>query len=368
MQPDDLRAKYDRHVPAPARGARALAVKPKVRTSAVDLFAGAGGASQGLVDAGFTLVAAIENDANAAASYRQNHPGVTLLDRDITGVQPAELAKELGLGHGELTVLNACPPCQGFSTLGSGGVDDPRNDLIGEVWRFVSAFRPRAMVVENVPGIKQDDRLDHLLRQARGAGYAARGYTLEASKFGVPQRRRRHLVIAVRQPSQPFPANLADLFPGELPTSEVPVQTVFDIAACIDAGTDPHHVARTLQPRTAERVRAIPPGGSRFDLPPDKELACHARLKLRNATGPYGRMKADQPAPTLTTRCTTVSCGSFIHPTEDRGITLREAALIQTFPPGYRFVGGYDSIERQIGNALPARLAEFAGRAVLALL
>lgn len=368
MQPGDIGPKYDRLVPPPERGARAPVAKPKVRQLAVDLFAGAGGASQGLVDAGFTVVAAIENDANAAASYRQNHPGVKLLDRDITGVQPLDLAEELGLDHGGLAILNACPPCQGFSTLGSGDADDARNDLIGEVWRFVSAFRPRAMVVENVPGIRWDDRLEHLLRQARGAGYAARGYTLEASKFGVPQRRRRHLVIAVRQPTQPLPADLADLFPGELPVPEVPVQTVFDIAACIDAETDPHHVARTLQPRTADRVKAIPPGGSRFDLPPDKELACHAKLKQRHATGPYGRMKGDRPAPTLTTRCTTVSCGSFIHPTEDRGITLREAALIQTFPLGYRFVGGYDSIERQIGNALPARLAEFVGRAVLALL
>lgn len=341
---------------------------PKARLPAVDLFAGAGGASQGLVDAGFSVVAAVENDANAAASYRQNHPCVKLVEHDITAVQPAELAKELGLRHGELAVLNACPPCQGFSTLGSGDADDPRNDLIGEVWRFVSAFRPRAIVVENVPGIRRDDRLTYLVRQARGAGYAARGYTLEASKFGVPQRRRRHLVIGVRQPTQPLPMDFADLFPGEFPIPEIPVQTVFDLAAGIDTDSDPHHVARTLQPRTAERVHAIPPGGSRFDLPPEQELACHARLEQRHATGPYGRMKGEQPAPTLTTRCTTVSCGSFIHPTEDRGITLREAALIQTFPVGYRFVGGYDSIERQIGNALPARLAEFAGKAVLALL
>ncbi len=332
------------------------------------MFAGAGGASQGLIDAGYHVVAAVENDADAAASYTANHPGVRVLEEDIAAVDAAGLARELKLGHGELNLLNACPPCQGFSTLGSDDADDPRNDLIREVWRFVSAFRPRAVVVENVPGISRDARLAHLLRQARGAGYAARGYTLEASEFGVPQRRRRHLVIAVRQPSRPLPSQLAELFPGEVPSAAVPVQTVFDMAARLDAGTDPHHVARTLQPKTESRVKAIPPGGTRFDLPPEKQLACHARLERRHATGPYGRMKSDQPAPTLTTRCTTVSCGAFTHPTEHRGITLREAALIQTFPVGYRFSGGYDSIERQIGNALPARLAQFAGRAVLALL
>ena len=95
---------------------------------------------------------------------------------------------------------------------------------------------------------------------------------------------------------------------------------------------------------------------------------CHKNLKQRHATGPYGRMRADEPAPTLTTRCTTVSCGSFIHPSEDRGITLREAALIQTFPQTYSFAGGYDSIERQIGNALPPKVAELVARAVLAVL
>jgi DNA (cytosine-5)-methyltransferase 1 len=352
---------------APARGARASAER-SCRPTAVDLFAGAGGASQGLIDAGFKMLAAVENDGDAAGSYGANHPDVKLLDEDITGVDPADLVNELKIERGDLDLLNACPPCQGFSTLGSGRADDPRNDLIGEVWRFVSAFRPRAIVVENVPGIRRDARLVHLLRQARGAGYTARGYTLEASRFGVPQRRRRHLVIAVRRPSRRLPAELTDLFHGELPQAPFPVQSVFDIAAGIDPDSDPHHIARTLQRKTAARVQAIPPGGGRFDLPPDKQLACHAKLEQRHATGPYGRMKSDQPSPTLTTRCTTVSCGSFTHPTEHRGITLREAALIQTFPLGYAFIGGYDSIERQIGNALPARLAEYAGRAVLALL
>lgn len=353
----------------PAAGhTRAPSEEREVRLTAIDLFAGAGGASRGLADAGFAVVAAVENDPNAAASYRVNHRDVMMFEQDITQLSPAELLASAALRDGGVTLVNACPPCQGFSSLGSGDADDPRNDLITDIWRFVSVLRPRAVIVENVPGIRWDERLAHLLRRARRAGYAARGYTLDAADFGVPQRRRRHLVVAVRRPVRPIPMELSELLPDELPTDAVPVRAVFAVSAAIDPRSDPHHVGRVLRAETADRVRAVPPGGSRFDLPADKVLACHTRLDKRQATGPYGRMKLDKPAPTLTTRCTTVSCGSYIHPTEHRGITLREAALIQTFPAGYRFSGGYDSIERQIGNALPVRLAEYVGKAVKALL
>jgi DNA (cytosine-5)-methyltransferase 1 len=333
---------------------------------AVDLFAGAGGATQGLRDAGFKVIAAVESDADAGATYRLNHHDTAVFEQDIAEVSPLDLVE--GAGVDSVTLLNACPPCQGFSTLGTGDDDDPRNELISDVWRFMSALRPRAVVLENVPGIRRDQRLAHLLRQARGAGYAARGYTLDAADFGVPQRRRRHFVIAIRRPSRPLPGSITELFAAELPARERPVQGVFDVSAKLNSRSDAHHIARKLRDSTAQRVRAIPPGGSRFDLPDDQVLVCHAKLEQRHATGPYGRMKAGEPAPTLTTRCTTVSCGSFIHPTEHRGITLREAALIQTFPLGYRFEGGYDSIERQIGNALPVRLAAYVGRAVRAML
>lgn len=353
---------------AKRRGERARIRNDSVQPTAIDLFAGAGGASQGLRDAGFRVLAAVETDESAADTYAQNHKGTKLLRQDIKEVDTAQLRKELMLAPHELTLLNACPPCQGFSTLGAADADDPRNDLIAAVWPFVAVMRPRAIVLENVPGIRDDDRLVRLLRQARGAGYSAREYCVQAADLGVPQRRRRHLIVAISNARKTLPADFLDFLPDDVPVARSTVGPVFEASAQIDPRADPLHVGRTLRKQTKERVRAVPIGGTRFDLPKSKQLACHKRLGQRNATGPYGRMKADQPAPTLTTRCTTPSCGSFIHPTEDRGITLREAALIQTFPLTYSFCGGYGSMERQIGNALPPRVAELLAVAVLAAL
>jgi DNA (cytosine-5)-methyltransferase 1 len=364
----DSNTHYDRRVPAKRRGTCAVDRGFTTAVTAVDLFAGAGGASQGLRDAGFMVLAAVENNRDAANTYAANHRETCVVRSDIRSVDAATLRRELGIAPGDLTVLNACPPCQGFSTLGSRDVDDPRNDLIASVWPFVSDFQPEAVVLENVPGIRRDGRLDRLLRQMRAVGYSARGYTIEAADFGVPQRRRRHLVVALRHRRDELPVDVSQFVEGFVPSNQPAVRSVFELTARIAPGSDPHHVARKLRRTTRERVSAIPVDGSRFDLPNDKQLACHKKLKQRHATGPYGRMRANEPAPTLTTRCTTVSCGSFIHPTEDRGISLREAALIQTFPQSYQFCGGYDSIERQIGNALPPRVAELVARAILRLL
>jgi DNA (cytosine-5)-methyltransferase 1 len=343
-----------------------------MRLTAVDLFAGAGGASQGLRQAGFRVLAAVEFNSEAAESFRHNHPDTLVVEADITDVDVHEVMATLRLKPGQLTVLNACPPCQGFSTLGSGDVDDPRNDLIGSIWPFIRALQPRAIIIENVPGIRDDPRLAQLVRQVRAIGYSARGYTIEAADFGAPQRRRRHVLLGVRYTKHQLPADLIGLAGRYMTAKPTPVRSVFRMSARIKPAVDPHHISRVLQAPTLERIRAIPINGSRFDLPETQQLDCHKRLASRFAgrfaTGPYGRMRVDEPSPTLTTRCTTVSCGSFIHPTENRGISLREAALIQTFPKSYRFSGGYDSIERQIGNALPPTVAEVMGLALLAVL
>jgi DNA (cytosine-5)-methyltransferase 1 len=119
---------------------------------------------------------------------------------------------------------------------------------------------------------------------------------------------------------------------------------------------------------TIRRMRAVKPGGGRLQLPKELELACHTKLEGKNATSIYGRIDPAKPAPTMTTRCTTPSCGRFVHPEEDRGLTLREAALLQTFPPSYEFEGSYGAIERQIGNAVPVRLAHALGLVVKGLL
>lgn len=344
--------------------------------TAIDLFAGAGGATQGLRQAGFQVIAAAENDALAARSFAANHPDVVMTG-DVRNVEPGRLRRYLGLAVGELDLLKACPPCQGFSSLARGDVDPLRNDLVIDVHRFVRDLRPRVVLLENVPGLARDDRLGVLLAGMRAMGYRHAQYAVDAQDLGVPQRRRRLIVVAARGDvgdGAPLPDDLDELLPPSFDqTPRTAGQALEGLAAVLGAG-DPQDRHRRSNPAVAARIAAVPVGGTRFDLPPEHQLACHARLVRYgrpvkgSATASYGRVRADAPAPTMTTRCTTPACGSFIHPTEHRGLTLREAATFQTFPPDYVFVGGHDSVERQIGNAVPVHMAYGLGLAVASLL
>ena len=338
-------------------------------TTGVDLYAGAGGATRGLRDAGIDVVAAIENDADAAASYRLNHPKVMLVERDIRHVDPEGLRRDLGLRRGSLGLLKACPPCQGFSSLAKGQVDADQNDLILDVARFAIALRPRSILLENVPGLRRDYRLVRLKRILETRGYRFRQYLVDAQSIGVPQRRKRLIVIGLSSSVlRALPDSIFDVLPESFDTTPRTVRDAFSVLAAHVIVDDPLNRSRKSAAAIVERIRAIPVGGTRFDLPEQHQLACHRSLDRREATSAYGRLQLDAPAPTLTTRCTTPACGSFIHPTEHRGITLREAAVLQTFPTTYGFEGRYGSIERQVGNAVPVRMAEALGLVIAHLL
>lgn len=337
-----------------SRGLSLALAKP----TAIDLFAGAGGATQGLFDAGFDVIGAVEFDATAAQSYRLNHAGTRLWEQDIRQVSAAEVKRALELEAGELTLLKACPPCQGFSSLAEGRIqgDDPRNDLVNHTVRFVRALRPRAVLVENVPGLGRDRRSTELISALTDMGYNARAYHVNAIEFGVPQRRKRLIILALRGRRTPLPQSLTTTDP-ETPVS---VRDTFRKLEAESSAGDPLGTPRVLPDKVLRRVEAIPVGGNRFDLPEHLQLDCHKRLardKKSGASGSYGRLRWDQPAPTMTTRCTTPACGPFLHPEEHRAITLREAAAIQTFPSDYKFAGTRGDIERQIGNAVPVRMA-----------
>ena len=334
--------------------------------TALDLFAGAGGATQGLKDAGYRIITAVEKCADAVRTFSANHPEVLVLKRDIRRVDPGALRTSLNLSVSDLGLITACPPCQSFSTLGRMDAADSRNDLISETERFAREFLPAAIIFENVPGVARDPRFEFLRTRLERIGYYDfRAYDLFASDFGVPQRRRRLVAIALRADHKGvLPKDLGTLLPQSFPVMPPDAGDVIDLAGPIKETTDPLHRARKPTPLVLKRIRAIPPGGNRFDLPPHLRLDCHKRIKRKGAWGPYGRIRRIGPAPTMTTKCTTPSCGRFVHPTEHRGISLREAALLQTFPPRYRFVGSHGSIERQIGNAVPVRLAEALGLTV----
>lgn len=330
--------------------------------SAVDLFAGAGGATRGLRDAGFEMLAAVENDLEAAETYRRNHPRVSVLAQDVRSVDPQTLLAEAALPPGKLDLLKACPPCQGFSTLAKGVVDERRNDLVLDTFRFVQTLRPRIVLLENVPGLARDRRLPQLQGLLAGIGYQFRTSKLDAAVFGVPQRRKRFICFAVREDvSCEFDGDLTDLLPRSFRTARRTAGQALAQLARYSRPDDPLNMHRKSSPAVEARIAAIPMGGNRFDLPDEHQLACHKRIFSRNASSSYGRVKLDEPAPTMTTRCTTPACGTFVHPIENRGLTLREAAAFQTFPANYKFFGRYGSIERQIGNAVPVRMAKGLG-------
>jgi DNA (cytosine-5)-methyltransferase 1 len=336
--------------------------------TAIDLYAGAGGATAGLRAAGFQVLAAVENDANAAKTYRLNHPDTELLEQDIRTVTCAKLLRTAGVTRRRLTLLQACPPCQTWSSLGKGSPDDPRNALLSVVGKFIRGLLPTAFVIENVPGLRADARLAALLAEVAVLGYVSKAYVVDASAFSVPQRRKRLIVLGARGVKQErLLATLEEMLPEEFDRTP---RTVNDAIGHLPppGGDDEVHRARKLGELAQSRVDALPAGGRRKDLPEMLQLDCHRDLGSRGATSAYGRMLADDVAPTLTTRCTTPACGTYVHPTANRGLTLREAALLQTFPADYKFEGGYDSIERQIGNAIPVRLAQAAATAALSLI
>ena len=329
------------------------------RPTAIDLFAGAGGTTAGLFLAGCDVRLAVECDKEAAATYSANFPRVRLLPKVIETYSPSYILQSARLQPGTLGIISACPPCQGFSTLGKRDPNDVRNDYALMVGALVEELRPRALILENVPGLDHDPRSSRLRALLRSRRYGVKSWVFDATQFCVPQRRKRFALIGVlglsdEEISDPRP----DYQCADWPPHPHTVRDVLDSLEPPNDG-DALHVVRGLPPTILERVHAIPhDGGSRRALPESLQLGCHKRLGSRGAASVYGRMAWDQPSPTITTRCTTPACGRFLHPEEDRPITLREAAGFQTFQPTFRWKGGVMSIASQIGNAVPVRLAQ----------
>ncbi len=333
---------------------------------AVDLCSGAGGVTTGFREAGLNVVAAVDFDKNARATYELNHRHSKVLSDDLLLLSPRGFLRKIGRRKGSIDILTACVPCQPYSSLGSKSEpkNDPRYKLVGRVGDFVKTLAPRALVMENVPGLLHDLRFRRLVARLGRLKYGVWFGVVRASDFGVPQSRRRLVLIAIKGIND---AEVPRLTPTHVALSgrHLKAPTVRSVLKRVAsyAASDALHKARTaFATRTvATRIARIPRnGGDRGDLPSHLRLQCHRELSKRKASGSrnvYGRMKWDDLAPTLTTRCVTPACGRFLHPQANRPITLREAATFQTFPLRYRFSGGAGSVEMQIGNAVPPKLA-----------
>lgn len=339
----------------------------RTKLTAIDLCSGPGGVTTGYRAAGVRVLAAVDIDPEACETYAANHRRVKLLREDLSKLEPAALMKAAGIKPGELDILTACVPCQTFSSLARVvRSSDPRNRLVLRVSGFVAAIRPRAVVMENVPGLLEQHRFTLLVARLRKLGYGVRFGVVDAANFGVPQRRRRLVLIALLGVAD---EDVPELDPGAAPLRRFSKpSTVRDALRLVRerAKGDPLAKPKTDYPDiVARRIAAIPAnGGSRGSLDSELELKCHSRLTTSGAGSSYGRMTYDDVAPTLTTRCVTPACGRYLHPRANRAISLREAACLQTFPVRYRFRGGAMSIQGQIGNAVPPRLAQAIAKLV----
>jgi DNA (cytosine-5)-methyltransferase 1 len=335
------------------------------KLTALDLFCGAGGLTEGLKKSGFRVLGAIDNAPLAVQAYGMNHPSTRVWLRDIRRVPPLEMAAALGLKPGKLDLLAGCPPCQGFSTLRTKhqavSVEDKRNDLIACFARYAEALRPRAVMLENVPGLANDVRLKRVITRLREAGYALTYDVLDASDYGVPQRRRRFVLLGLRRKRAiafAIPAARRRTVRGAIGRLPHPEES-----------SDPLHAhGETRSDEVRRRIAAIPPEGSLRLLGAEHQLPCHTRTN--GFYDIYGRMAWGEQAPTITGGCINPSKGRFLHPDQPRAITLREAALLQSFPPGYRFPldQGKYKVADLIGNALPPRfVARHAAQIAAAL-
>ena len=339
-----------------------------MKKTAIDLFCGAGAVTWGLTRAGFRVTAALDLDETACATYRLNHPDVTLLHRDIRSISESDVRNACPDAPDLVAV---CAPCQPFSSQNRHRRDtDRRADLILSSLPIIHQLLPTVVFLENVPGFENGDASRDFTNELERLGYVIGPLArVDAAIFGVAQRRRRVMLIAAyRRPSllgkacQYSPRTrrtVADAIKG-LPKPPVGADTNV---------RDPLHYSRRHHAITLERLRCIPKdGGSRSSLPQRLQLGCHKRVHANSFPDTYGRLSWDDVAPTLTTGCTDVTRGRYVHPEQDRAITLREAARIQSFPDSYEFAGNATQIAAQIGNSVPPMMIAEIGEAIASAL
>lgn len=330
--------------------------------TAVDLYCGSGAVTHGMKTAGFRVLGAVDIDTTACETYRANHPEVDLFQGDIK--DPTIPERFLQYLDGPLDLLAVCAPCQPFSNRNNKRSNaDLRRNLVMESIRFVRTLRPRLVFFENVPGLGRQPIFDRLADELTQMGYYLGEPTkIDAAELGVPQRRQRMVLIGAQ--SEELLQQAIDIVsPARMTVRDAIEDLPIPPVKGGSPATDPLHFSRTHAAITLERLRYIPrDGGSRDSLPENLQLACHKGRNKNSFPDSYGRMKWDDVAPTLTTGCNDLTKGRYAHPVQDRAITLREAARLQSFPDSYIFRGNSSQIATQIGNSVPPRMMDEIAR------
>lgn len=335
------------------------------KISCIDLFCGAGGLTHGFVLEGLPVVAGIDLDPACRFAYETNNQA-RFIERDINKVTTDEL--KAMFGDANITILAGCAPCQPFSTYAQRyelDGNDGKWGLLYEFARLAKGARPDVITMENVPTVVKHKVFHHFVDTLKGLGYNVWFDIVDSSLYGVPQTRRRMVLLASRH--------------GEIkmvePTLKKP-KTVKQaigrqraLSAGVTAPRDKLHVSAKLSEKNLQRIKVSKPGGTWRDWPEHLVANCHRAESGKTYAGVYGRMEWDKPAPTMTTQCYGFGNGRFGHPEQDRAITLREAAIIQSFPRNYEFIPKdgevrFKVLGRLIGNAVPVNLGRAIARSI----
>lgn len=343
-----------------------MAATELTRPATVDLFCGAGGLSYGMQGAGVKVVAGIDVDPACRHPFETN-VGAPFHEQDINDVS-ADFVEALFPNAGP-RVLAGCAPCQPFSSYTQGRDTGPGQwSLLTKFGELTAAVQPEVVTMENVPRLTAHRVFDRFLSLLREAGYQYTHRVVRCADYGVPQTRSRLVLLASRL------GHIDLVGPTHSDAKVVTVRNAIAHLESIQAGgsdeSDPLHKASGLSDKNLRRIRAAKAGGTWRDWDESLRATCHTKPSGRTYPGVYGRMEWDQLAPTITTQFHGFGNGRFGHPEQDRAISLREGALLQTFPESYSFVGEETAIHispiaRLIGNAVPVKLGEAIGRSIV---
>lgn len=331
---------------------------------AIDLFCGVGGLTHGLANAGVLVSAGVDVDPHCRSAFEANNEA-EFIQSDVADLDGSYIRSLMD--PDAQTLLAGCAPCQPFSTYSRPGRDSRRSQdwaLLRHFGRLISDVSPDYVTMENVPQLASHSIFTEFLSHLDG--YHVAWQVVQCSEYGIPQSRTRLVLLASRHGSLTFPD------PEGFGTETVR-STIAGLAP-LEAGgqdqDDPVHRAPKLSPLNQKRIRASKPGGSWRDWPEELRATCHTKESGQTYPSVYGRMEWDKPSPTMTTQCFGYGNGRFGHPEQHRAISLREAAMLQTFPEHYQFAADpaevrFNRLGRLIGNAVPVRLAEIVGRVLV---
>ena len=332
-----------------------------MRIEAVDLFCGVGGLSYGLKQAGVKVKAGYDIDQNCRFPFEKNIKA-KFFKEDVERLNGAALSKHFA--PGTVRLLAGCAPCQPFSTLSLGrdNSEDAKWSLLKHFARLVEELQPELVSMENVPRVTNHAPFREFILTLQRNNYHYDWKRVRCADYGIPQERRRFVLVASKLGEIKIPAPVG----GRLNSVMEAIGHLPKLNAGETCTHDPLHKARSLTPLNLERMQASKPGGTWLDWPKELRAPCHQAATGKSFTSVYARMRGDAPSPTITTQSYNFGTGRFGHPEQHRAITLREAAILQSFPDNYEFVGPDDtitfsSVGRMIGNAVPPALGKLVG-------